>query len=217
MKTIKIKRLAAASSSPVLAEVSVRLDEAGGGHRIGTLNWSQFSYKPDVRFRIAYNDSDIFLKFYVKEKAVKAEKKEHNEMVCEDSCVEFFVSPADDGIYYNFEFNPIGTILLGSGHGRSDSRRADLKNINPVKTLTTLGREPFTEIKGTTDWTITVAIPLTSFFQHSIGELKGKKFRANFYKCGDKLTVPHYVTWNPVRTEKPDFHRPEHFGVLEFV
>lgn len=217
MKTIKVKRLAAISPSPHMAEISARLDEAGRGYRIGTLNWSQFSYKPDVRFKIAYNDSDIFLKFYVTEKAVKAEKKEHNEMVCEDSCVEFFVSPADDGIYYNFEFNPIGIILLGAGHGRADSQRADLKYVDSVKSLTTLGREPFTEIKGKIGWTITVAIPLTSFFHHSIGKLKGKKFSANFYKCGDKLTVPHYVTWNPVRTDKPDFHRPEHFGVLEFV
>jgi len=47
--------------------------------------------------------------------------------------------------------------------------------------------------------------------------LKGKIFRANFYKCGDKLTVPHYVTWNPVGTENPDYHQPEHFGLLKFI
>ena len=41
--------------------------------------------------------------------------------------------------------------------------------------------------------------------------------KANFYKCGDKLSVPHYLSWNPVTTEKPDFHRPEYFGLLEFA
>ena len=41
--------------------------------------------------------------------------------------------------------------------------------------------------------------------------------RANFYKYGDILTIPHYVTWNQVGTEKPDYHQPEYFGLLKFV
>jgi hypothetical protein len=36
-----------------------------------------------------------------------------NQQVYEDSCVEFFVAPSNDGIYFNFEFNAIGTILMG--------------------------------------------------------------------------------------------------------
>ncbi|MBT5542155.1 MAG: hypothetical protein HOK34_04920, partial [Gammaproteobacteria bacterium] len=27
---------------------------------------------------------------------------------------------------------------------------------------------------------------------------------------------PHYLTWNPVETSNPDFHRPEFFGKLIF-
>ena len=38
--------------------------------------------------------------------------------------------------------------------------------------------------------------------------------RANFYKCGDKTAHPHYLSWSPIHTEKPDFHRPEFFGEL---
>ena len=63
-------------------------------------------------------------------------------MVCEDSCVEFFVSPSDDGIYYNLEFNPIGTALMGSGHGRHDSTRADARIVEGIRRLTTMGDEP---------------------------------------------------------------------------
>ena len=55
------------------------------------------------------------------------------------------------------------------------------------------------------------------FFHHNIKDVKGKTFRANFYKCGDKLTVPHYVTWSPVETVKPDYHQPEYFGNIKFV
>ena len=39
---------------------------------------------------------------------------------------------------------------------------------------------------------------------------------ANFYKCGDDTTKPHFLSWNPVKAPKPDFHRPEQFGVLNF-
>ena len=39
---------------------------------------------------------------------------------------------------------------------------------------------------------------------------------ANFYKCGDETQKPHYLSWNPVKTSKPDFHRPEYFGKLIF-
>ena len=38
----------------------------------------------------------------------------------------------------------------------------------------------------------------------------------NFYKCGDKQVEPHYLSWNPVLTDNPDFHRPEYFGKVIF-
>ena len=30
----------------------------------------------------------------------------------------------------------------------------------------------------------------------------------------DKTAHPHYLSWSPIGTEKPDFHRPEFFGEL---
>ena len=138
-------------------------------------------------------------------------------MVCEDSCVEFFVSPEEDEIYYNIEFNALGTCLLGSGTERANSKRADPQIIAGIRRLTSAGDQPVTEKSGNFEWTITVAIPFNVFFRHKVQDLKGKTFRANFYKCGDKLEVPHYVTWNKVGTEKPDYHRPEYFGELKFV
>jgi hypothetical protein len=217
MKVIEVTRLIAGNVYPAMAEVSARLDELGEGHAVDTVNWENFGYKPEVRFNIAYDEKEIFLKYYVRESNTKAEKDQPNQMVCEDSCVEFFVSPADDGIYYNFEFNPIGTVLLGSGHGRADSKRADPAFTEQIRRITTMGDKPFGEIRGDIRWSLTLAIPLDIFFHHDVTGLKGKEFRANFYKCGDKLSNPHFVTWNPVQTEKPDYHRPEFFGVLKFV
>jgi hypothetical protein len=136
--------------------------------------------------------------------------------VCEDSCVEFFVSPGEDGIYYNMEFNGIGTCLLGSGTGRANRVKADPGIISNIRRKASPGRDPISERKGKFSWTTTIAIPPAVFFHHNVKDFKGRIFRANFYKCGDKLSVPHYLTWNPVLTSKPDFHQPDFFGILKF-
>lgn len=217
MKELEIRVIELGVVCPALADVSARLDELSPKHRIDIINWSSFSYKPEVEFVMAYGANEIYLKFYVREANTKAEKSETNQMVCEDSCVEFFVSPADDDIYYNFEFNPIGVALVGCGTGRHDSARADRKFVDSIRHLASMGNEPFAEIKGDNKWTLTVAIPFDAFYKHKIENIRGKMFRANFYKCGDKLSTPHYVTWNPVGTEKPDYHRPEYFGLLKFI
>jgi len=217
MKIAEVKKIRFSKEIPDLDEVSVALDKQNDKLQINTLNWKGYEYKPDVKLTIGYGEKEIFLKYYVTEDYFKAEKTESNQMVCEDSCVEFFVSPENDGIYYNLEFNGIGTILLGTGTGRADSKRADPAVISRIRRKSSVGDKPVKEKKGKFEWTITIAIPVDVFFHHKIGDLKGKTFRANFYKCGDMLSVPHYVTWNPVGTENPDYHQPEYFGMLKFV
>lgn len=186
-------------------------------HQVDTRNWKGYDYKPDVNFSVAYNSKEIFLKFRVRESCFKAEMTEPNQNVFEDSCVEFFVSPSDDGIYYNLEFNAIGTCLMGSGSGRSDSKRIDPFLISRIRRLASAGKKPFTEKEGDFAWTLTIAVPFSVFFRHQVSDPSGTTFSVNFYKCGDKLSRPHYLTWNPVETEKPDFHRPEYFGKLKFI
>jgi hypothetical protein len=217
MKIAEVQKVELKSDYPALDQISSCLDEQKGRLMIDTINWKGYTYKPDVALSIAYSSHEIYLKYYITENYFKAEKTIANEMVCEDSCVEFFVSPEDDGIYYNMEFNAIGTCLFGTGTGRADSKRVRPDIISKIRRLTTAGKEPVKEKTGKYAWTITIAIPFEVFFHHQVRDLKGKIFRANFYKCGDKLTVPHYVTWNPVGTEKPDYHQPEHFGLLKFV
>ncbi|MFN8240725.1 MAG: carbohydrate-binding family 9-like protein [Bacteroidales bacterium] len=217
MKTIDVKKEIFKDPIPTIAEVSARLDSYKERNLISELNWKGFDYKPDVQFVIAYTDKELLLKYWVREEYFKAEKTLPNEMVCEDSCVEFFVSPADDGIYYNIEFNAIGTCLIGCGTGRQDSKRISPDIISRIRRLGTAGTTPFRERKGHSEWTLTLAIPYGVFFRHDIHDLKGKTFRANFYKCGDMLSVPHYVTWNPVGTSQPDYHQPAYFGLLRFI
>ena len=217
MKTAEVKKLSFNSLVPSLDEISDALDKQAEKHNINIINWKEFDYKPEVKFSIAYGEKELYLKYFVTEDYFKAEKTETNEMVCEDSCVEFFVSPEDDGIYYNFEFNGIGTILLGAGTGRADSTRANPEIISKIRRKSSVGVEAVKEKTGKFEWNITIAIPYEVFFHHKIYDLQGKTFRANFYKCCDMLSMPHYVTWNPVGTPNPDYHQPAYFGILKFV
>ncbi|MFA6129070.1 MAG: carbohydrate-binding family 9-like protein [Bacteroidales bacterium] len=216
MKTLIVPYLIFSSLVPDMGEVSTALDKLGDGYAIDCMNWPGYVNQPRVRFNIGYSEKEIYIKYYVHEQYVMAKKHKSNESVCEDSCVEFFVSPDSDGIYYNFEFNPIGTCLLGKGTGRVDSKKVDPEFIAKVRRLGTLGTEPFNERTGDQSWELTVAIPVEAFAGKDIKSLTGKVFKANFYKCGDKLTQPHYLTWNPVGTPTPDYHQPRYFGTLKF-
>ena len=217
MNVLEVKKLDFDKEYPDLEKISRKLDETAQKHRISTINWKDYDYKPDVTFSIAYTDREILLKYYVTEEYFKAEMTESNQPVSQDSCVEFFVSPGDDGIYYNIEFNGIGTVLMGTGISRETSIRADKRIISKIRRMTSVGDKPVSERTGTFTWTMTAAIPFEIFFHHKINDLKGKTFKANFYKCGDKLTVPHYITWNAIGTQNPDYHQPKYFGLVKFV
>lgn len=217
MKILEVKKIEFTKEFPDLADISTHFDKSNDKYQIETINWKDFKYKPDVAFSIAYTNKEILLKYYITEEYFKAEKTETNQRVCEDSCVEFFVSPEEDGIYYNLEFNGIGTCLLGTGTSRETSIKAGPTIISKIRRLSSVGTSPVQERKGPFTWSITIAIPFEVFFHHKIKNLKGKSFKANFYKCGDKLTIPHYVTWNNIGTANPDYHQPEYFGLIKFV
>ncbi len=217
MKELNVRILEFDSQYPDLEEISARLDESGTLVHIAEINWKEFPYKPDVVFLLGYTNNELLIKYYITENWFKAEKTDTNDMVWEDSCVEFFVSPDDTEVYYNLEFNGIGTCFMGAGKDRYSGNKADPEVIKKIRRITSVGNNPVPERTGKFSWTITIAIPFQVFFHHEIHDPKGKTFRANFYKCGDKLSVQHYLSWNPIRTEKPDFHKPEYFGLLKFI
>ena len=184
-------------------------------HPVSTINWPEYSYKPKVKFRIGHTGENIVLKFYVEEEAVRAVVTNINGPVHTDSCVEFFVS-FDGKSYYNFEFNCIGTPHVAWGEGRNNRSKLDENVIRTIAIESSLGNSPFETRTDGFKWELTVVIPIECFAYNPGLKLSGLKATANFYKCGDDLPVPHFVTWNPVGTSQPDYHRPEFFAVIEF-
>ena len=186
-------------------------------HAIDLINWEEYSYKPDVRFRIGHVNDEIWIVFYVREGHVLAQRTATNSSTHKDSCVEFFIDPRHEGSYYNFEFNAIGTTHLAYGPGRGERIFVDPDKIESlIETKSSLGSNPVDKQNGEQEWELTVVIPADVFVHSKFTTLSGLKANANFYKCGDETSRPHFLTWSPVKTPRPDFHRPEFFGKLVF-
>ena len=185
-------------------------------HEIGCVNWPEdFPDKPRVHFRIAHSGDEIFIKYYVNEGAVRAVYDTDDQRPWEESCVEFFVAPDDPGEYYcNLEMSCIGYGILHEGV--PGKRAVAPGGVEKVRRLPSISREPFGIREGEQFWTLTLAIPIESLPQIGGASLSGRTLRANFYKCGDKLPRPHYLSWSPIDTTEPSFHRPDFFGRLFF-
>lgn len=198
-------------------EVRDALGSLPDRHRIDVINWDSHRYMPGVSFSAAYNRDLIFIRYFVRENFFRAEKTEPCSEVYEDSCVEFFVAPGDDGCYYNFEFNAIGTCLVASGSSRKNRMYAGSREMAMIRRTGSAGTEPIAGKAGLFEWDLTVAISTGIFSGPPVKDLAGSSFRVNFYKCGDRLMLPHYLTWNPVGTPVPDFHQPAFFGLMDFI
>jgi hypothetical protein len=134
--------------------------------------------------------------------------------VWEDSCVECFLSFGNEAFYYNIEANCIGTVLVGCRTGRDKAQHASQELLDRIERQSSLGRRPVKGLSGR--WELSLKIPKEVFFAGNIPSLDGLVARGNFYKCGDKLSVPHYLSWQPIHSEKPNFHQPKFFRTIKF-
>jgi len=178
---------------------------------IAIANWKEYSYVPAVTVKALYTNHSIFLCYDVQEMHISAKYREINDPVYKDSCVEFFIS-FDGNSYYNFEFNCIGTALVGYGTADKSTRK-----LLPKDLIETMTIDSVLDIKKLgASWTLLINIPLHLFNAHPIHSLKELTCSGNFYKCGDDLPMPHFVSWTPIHHPEPNFHLPQFFGELYF-
>jgi hypothetical protein len=215
MKKITASYLNVVDSKSPIDKISVFLDMLEK-NKIDNLPWPEYDYKPEVQFAIAYNDAGIMLKYFVQEKFIRAKYTRDNEPVFEDSCVEFFISFNDEAAYYNFEFNCNGACLLGFGKEKLNRRLLSEQCIKEIKRQAIIRNSNDLNTNLIT-WDLTLMIPFEVFSFHQIHSINGQHVRANFYKCGDELPQPHFLTWNNIIAPTPEFHLPDFFGAIEFV
>ena len=215
-ETMKVHQILEGFSNPPLELISETFDLEVESLKLEVVNWNEFPYHPEVAVQIAYNDDELFLQYKVSEQSVKAEITKSNGKVWTDSCIEFFLSPDSNDVYYNLEMNCIGTALLGYRKKGDPTIHASDEQIASIRRISSLGNSPFKELKKQAEWQITVAVPWKVFFNDDLKPASGTKMRGNFYKCGDELSVPHFLSWTKIKTDKPSFHEPAFFGGLEF-
>lgn len=163
-----------------------------------------------TKAQLCYDADAIYVRLRAKEANIRAEETGVIGRPCEDSCMEFFFCPMPENkTYFNIELNPNCCMYLGIGTDRHDLIRMLQHDRNPLQAEAVMTED---------GWQLTYRIPV-SFIQRFFPEFKaesGAMMRGNFYKCGDSTVQPHYYAWNPVETEKPDFHQPAYYGKFYF-
>lgn len=131
--------------------------------------------------------------------------------------MELFITLDGEKGYYNFEFNAIGTCLLYYGNNRYERKVIDDRIVETIESFSTIQKKLSKESKPKYHWELTIVIPVSAFSEHSVAKLSGMSCSANVYKCGDDLPNPHFLAWSNIKSEEPDFHRPEFFGKMAFL
>ena len=195
------------------SEIRLVMRDRLESHPIDCVNWPAYPYAPRVTFRIAHSDEVLAIMFEVEEEHIRGLNTESNGAVWEDSCVEFFVAnPAGEG-YFNFEVNCISTALAALRRTRTDADHFDEEHIAQVRRFGSLPTAPIDSRGEGQQWWMVELIPF------SLLGLKEppQSLRCNFYKCGDRCSRPHFLSWSPIDCEEPNFHKPEFFGRVDLV
>jgi len=127
--------------------------------------------------------------------------------------VEFFCQVPGEETYMNFEANCIGTMVASRRRGRSENVVPFTpEQMATIERWSSLGERRciIDSDHQPADWELEIRIPWQLILGVDIPQFP-VTLRANFYKCGDKTKLPHFVSWQPIHTEQPDFHRPEFF------
>lgn len=181
-------------------------------------NWpDQFPYIPITIADLAYSTKGIYCRFWSKGVGLKASYTEDGDRVHEDSCVEIFLQAPNDSRYFNFEFNCIGTCDASYRKSRYVSTSLTSHQYNSIQRSTSeRSGLIFDRPQGVHSFWVAVFIPFEILGLDINKQTFPDFLMANLYKCGDKTALPHFASWMPVSTEKPDFHRPESFHPLYF-
>lgn len=219
MKSLSIKRLDIPASTAI-QDMPAILDSKGIAYEsIDCDTWKCSTHNPQASFRIVHTGDRIILHFHVKDNEIRAHETEDNGKIWHDSCCEFFISPDCNEIYYNFECNCTGRLLLHVGDSLNTAARPNgtPEAYSAVKRWTSLGSDPFESTKKECEWDLVEVIEVgKALFQHNIQNLSGRRMRANFYKCADMVSEPHFLSWSPIDLPAPRFHCPELFGTVIF-
>ena len=177
---------------------------------------------PEVWAKVAYDGDSIHVIWRVEDNYVVARVTEHQQPVCLDSCVEWFFTPGgthEANGYFNLETNCCGVMWLAWHPTEADEVKLPVNDLARIEVAASLPGPIIDEIAEPTVWTLECHLPLAVLEKYAavVQPQPGVTWRANFYKCADECSHPHWLTWSPVDWPEPAFHMPGQFGTLEFA
>lgn len=182
-------------------------------------------HRPKTQAKAIYDDNGIYIHFRVEDRYVRAIETEYHGKVWEDACAEFFVQPKADRGYFNFEMNCGGTLLLSyhenpAWKGPSAQSESDVPwaLARGVKIYHSMPKTVEPEQADPVVWQLEYFIPFSilAAYVGDLGQPAGQTWRANFYKCAENNSHPHWASWAPIEGEL-NFHKPEYFAPITFA
>ena len=210
MKTLRIPLLKSLETN----DLDTALELEGARFSVDQCNWpDDFPYSPFCNGRIARTEDALVVDFRVSGLDLRVQNLQDGGRSWEDSCCEIFLQATGSAEYCNFEVNAAGKMTAARGTGRGDRVSLKPEEFEQIVRIAFIeGPQDFSG--GVWTWRVILLIPF---------ELMGldpenlpKSLRGNIYKCGDMTAHPHFLSWAPIGTPTPDFHRPEYFGELVF-
>ena len=188
---------------------------------IASFHEKSSNHRPQTLAKVIYDDTGVYVIFHVSDRYVRCVDTTRNGRMCADSCVEWFVEPVAGRGYFNFEINCGGTLLAHynaqSAAIRYDPVEIDDARLDLVRIFHSMPRVVDPEITESVEWVLEFFVPF-ELFESFVGPVNRDPltiWRANFYKCGDATSHPHWAMWNLIPVEL-GFHKPEFFAPIRF-
>lgn len=182
-------------------------------------------HRPRTQAKVVYDDRGLYLHFRVEDRYVRSIETEYHGRVWEDACVEFFVAPKPGRGYFNFEINCGGTMLLSykedpewQGETLRKSGSVPWELAEAVTIYHSMPETVEPEMTDPVVWHVEYFVPYALFeaYVGDLGEVPGQTWRANFYKCAENNSHPHWASWSLITTEL-NFHQPAFFSDIHFA
>ncbi|MEO6760031.1 MAG: carbohydrate-binding family 9-like protein [Saprospiraceae bacterium] len=203
--------------------IDAKLDEAAwrDAPSMGdfTFNWYQSGEKEQTVAKMLWDDNNLYISWYIRDKHISAYEKQHHGPVSKDDCVEIFIAPnpAKPKNYYTWEINAIGTML---NRNKSDwyTLGATWEPEGVEYRTTFHGAAKKDESPDDDHWIVEMKVPFRNFVRDSghTPPREGDEWRLNVNRIGGQ-TNRQLSSWNPIPPPSTGFHSPEAFGRVIFA
>ncbi|MBL8047558.1 MAG: hypothetical protein JNJ45_02645 [Chthonomonas sp.] len=174
------------------------------------------AWRPQTTVDLTREGEALRLRFVVQDAFVLGRTQDFNGRVWEDSCVEFFFNPCpgESDFYFNIETNIAGGILFNRQTGRGENTTVLSPDVAAQMELTVNPGELIVpEDPAPREWSVEYLLPFAIL--REFGPVNPHVWHANFYKCAEANSHPHWGSWARIGTATPYFHSPNFFAEVD--